>query len=440
MQSKHVLGPIGLIIWFFFWNLGCSFSVGAQESGLNWTKVPADTGPGWKQSCCLVTDDGRRLALKDKGNIVWEHEAANQDTGNICGRPVIARSNDPLHPWIVAAGNGWNSETGKAKVTVTDLATGETLATFVFDQTGENGICSLTLVDGNGDGQADSGYGGDLRGNVWKFSLEGSCSQWRALLGPFFTASCAGYRQPITAAPNVFRHCSRPGVLVCFGTGRLLDEQDSHDLRPQSLYAVWDRGDENWRLGTFDAATGIFNFPPGSIFSPSVTLLEQSFENVNDRYRTGTDFLPVWWKEDEPRDAAHLGWFIRLPGINGHAGERITSKVLVRGGTLFALSFVPPVGAYVGESAVFVLRACVGGVFFRPVFDANTDGEIDKNDCVNGRSLAARIFSGLLQDMELVEQGGKPVLQQIRQSGEKETMRVNVPKEGIFFWQQLEGM
>lgn len=412
---------------------------GTVKSGKPWKKVATDTGRGWKGSSFLVTDDGRRLALQGSGRIVWRHKAGKPDTGDICGRPVIARSNDSLHPWIVVAGNGCNSTTGKARVVVADLANGKELAAFDFDQKGKNGICSLTLVDDNGDGRADRGYGGDLQGNIWKFLLAGSRSQWKAAAGPLFTASFAGYRQPITAAPNVFRHCARPGVLVCFGTGRFLDESDSQDNRQQSLYVIWDRGDANWRLGTFDAAAGVFDFPVGSVFS-SATLLEHRLENVSGTYRTGTDFLPVWWKEDKSHKKAHLGWFVNLPGIDGRAGERITSKVLVRAGILFASSFVPESGAFAGKSAVFALRACAGGVLSRPVFDANADGKIDEGDCVNGSSLAAKILSGTFQDMALVEKNGRPALRLNGKSGGiEEIVRVRAPREGMYFWQQLEG-
>ncbi len=447
MRISHIFWQ-GLVVWVCFGGLifGKDFA-GAQEPARVWKKVLADTGQGWKSSSFLVSDDGRRLALQEKGKVLWQQDAAEEDTGNICGRPVIARSNDPDHPWIVAAGNGCNSKTGKARVVVSDLADGAVLASFVFEEKEKNGICSVTLVDSNGDDRADVGYAGDLRGNIWKFFLAGSHVQWQSASSVLlFTASCAGHRQPITAAPNVFRHCSRPGVLVSFGTGRFLDEHDWQDNRQQSLYVVWDRGGKNWRLGRFDAAKGQL-FPPAEApFSLSaapsdspVTLLEHRLENVNEAYRTGTDFLPVWWKEKEKHPKAnHLGWYVNLPGIGGRFGERITNKVLVRAGTLFAFSFVPATGSSPGTSAVFALRACVGGVFSRPVFDANADGIIDKKDCVKEKSMAARMIPGTFENMTLGEKNGKPVLLLSGQTGEK-TVLVRAPKEGIFFWQQVEG-
>lgn len=104
-----------------------------------------------------------------------------------------------------------------------------------------NALSAPALVK-DGGGVLRYAYAGDLQGNLWRFSFAGG-APWRgAAEGPLFIArDAAGQRQPITAQPRVV-NAPDGGLLILFGTGRLLDAADRDPARyaQQSFYAVLD--------------------------------------------------------------------------------------------------------------------------------------------------------------------------------------------------------
>ena len=86
-------------------------------------------------------------------------------------------------------------------------------------------------------------YAGDLLGHLWKFDLSNDdADKWKiAFAGrPFFIArDDEGRPQAISAAPAWMPH-PRGGVMLSFGTGRMLTAADRTDLQVQSLYGLHD--------------------------------------------------------------------------------------------------------------------------------------------------------------------------------------------------------
>ena len=424
-------------VFFVFWLVALFLNVDSVF-GASYKKVATEIGAGCSEYSSLVTLDEKKLFLPHNKK---ELEFTAADCGNICGSAVIAKSNDKTHPVIVVAGNGCGSANGSALVQIFDGKTGEIVAKFACGNLPYNGICSVTLVDLDGNGTADSGYAGDLQGNLWKFFLhEKKCKSWSHGEKPIFTALYGGRPQPIVGAVTVFRHCSQKGVLISFGTGKFPSEP--HFAFVNSLYTIWDNGakKKQWILGRFDAQNGVFSFPSGTQFSGNATLLRQKVED-KDGIRRATAFSPNWW---EKRSASlpqnfHLGWFVNLPGHHATGGEIIEKKLLLKAGILFVASFLPASGTNSAKSVIFSLRSCVGGVFRSPVL-ASLKSEVEKDKTGDKIFAAGKIVDGRVQKIEITKKNGKNIGQLEKKDGTKENLPLQKKalREGVFFWQELE--
>jgi Tfp pilus tip-associated adhesin PilY1 len=368
-----------------------------------------------------------------------EIEPSWADMGFSYSRPAIV---DSQAGYIVMFGNGYNSETGIAKLIILDLLTGDLVRAINTQAGGCNGLSSPTPIDVDFDGLVDYVYAGDLNGNLWKFDLtDASASNWDVaykgapytIVGskrtgttpePLFQArSPAGVPQPITSKPDVMDWCTTHGYMVTFGTGKWLGEFDYANTNTQTLYGIWDYGDDDddgEYLGVFDRAAT----PQLSNQLDSVTLLQQSVlpcdPNVatcdgdfwvfyDQMLRVLTDnmasIVNPWGVTTEyngglncgdgegiedcepngygtnPDPVKLVGWYFDLP----LTGERSVSDALIREGKVIFVPYVPedsPCGAG-GDSVVMEMDACTGGQLPKPQFDINEDGIIDENDFIN---------------------------------------------------------
>ena len=160
--------------------------------------------------------------------------------------PTIVQLNNGQ--WAAVFGNGYNNTgTGQSGIFIVNLETGaliKRILTGVGDSTTPNGVIGTTVIDADGNGTADAVYGGDLRGNLWKFDISDSNpTNWAVAFSgnPLFTAAISGVAQPITSAPEVSLHPSG-GVIVIFGTGQYVATGDAATTGVQSLYGVRDDG------------------------------------------------------------------------------------------------------------------------------------------------------------------------------------------------------
>lgn len=102
-----------------------------------------------------------------------------------------------------------------------------------------SGIGSPKVMDRNGNGIAEFAYAGDLQGNLHRFDLRNNTSTTI-----FRAAQTKGKEligQPITAAPTIVKHPSRPGYVIVVGTGRNYTRTDNSAYPvAQSVYGIWD--------------------------------------------------------------------------------------------------------------------------------------------------------------------------------------------------------
>ncbi len=289
-------------------------------------------------------------------------------------RPVIVKSNDPAVEWLVIFGNGYNSAKSHAVLYILNLATGELIKRIDTGVGNCNGMSSPIAIDIDANGTADYVYAGDLQGNLWKFDLfDTDAANWEVAYAdtggdpaPVFQAkNYGGHSQPITSKPDVMYHCSQPGYLVVFGTGRYLTELDLESTESASIYGIWDYGDDDDNseyLGSFErTATPQLDNPHlnGVATRTRVKLLEQTVEPGTwttadgQTLRVITDNSPVWGTVPDgdvdqsdpqpdpgsvtPGDTVHAGWYFDLP----NAGEMAVNDVIIRDGKVLVISFTP---------------------------------------------------------------------------------------------------
>lgn len=176
--------------------------------------------------------------------------------GYTYGNPQIVKLGDT---WVALLTSGYNNipgaeglnlGDGKGYLYVVNLQTGELisrLSTGIGSITKPSGFARITAatVNPQTDPRTTEVYGGDILGNLWRFSTRSTTSDppGSSLGGALLMAS-TGTGQPITARPLV-SSCDIDGrgtikPVVLFGTGRLLGTTDMTDASLQSVYMLKD--------------------------------------------------------------------------------------------------------------------------------------------------------------------------------------------------------
>jgi type IV pilus assembly protein PilY1 len=449
----------------------------------------------------VTVADSLEPSSSTEGNVadmvLWEYPrqgTTDDDLGFTYSKALIVRSHVP-HPddasrpeWVIVFGNGYNSTNGRAVLFILDLE-GNLIKKIDTGVGGDNGLSTPSLVDVDGDFIVDYAYAGDLKGNLWKFDLTDSDpTNWGVAFGEDldedgsinFTDGDAPQslfqapNQPITTKPDVLRHCEKHGFIVVFGTGKFLGTSDRSNVEVQTLYGIWDYGDDeddSEFLGSFDRTTGALSNPD---LPDHVTLLEQivvDFSFISSvEFRVLSDFTPTWATiddggqnpnpgaeacsdgedndgdglidlEDEDECIAHAGWYFDLPGN----GERIIKDLLVREGRAIVLSLIPTDSPCSGggNSFLYEVDACTGGRLLFPLFDIDYNFAVDNQDRINIGSEqtpefvppSGRGFAGILNPPVIVGAPGETEIKLFSSSsGAVETVTEMGEKKGIYYW------
>jgi type IV pilus assembly protein PilY1 len=387
------------------------------------------------------------------GKVKWEYPKAGtaqseiDDMGYSFSRAAIVNSEAG---WVVIVGNGYNSVSGKAKLLILDADNGDLLKSIDTGVGGCNGLSIPIPIDVNYDDKVDYVYAGDLKGNLWKFDLTvpgptdpgydaafdpedyfdvaykyAATYTYSGLqkIGttpmPLFQAKSLAGPQPITAKPDVMIHPDKEGYMVVFGTGKYLGESDIADTSTQTIYGIWDYGDDvddSEYLGSFErASTPILSNQPNYdvdlqkqddiVCDPLVTTCDGDLFVVGTAsLRVTTGYTPDWGTTSKdavddclegigvdecdpdgyganPNPVNSAGWYYDLP----ISGERVVTDTLLRDGKAIVIAYTPeqtPCGSG-GNSIIMEMNAGTGARLDKPQFDINGDGKIDDNDLVN---------------------------------------------------------
>lgn len=313
-----------------------------------------------------VTDPGTFSEVNADAISLWEFgPTQDSSVGYVFDSPTIVKLNNGQ--WAAVFGNGYNnSGTGQAGIFIVNIETGaliKRILTGVGDTTTPNGIGRTTVVDLDGNGTADAVYGGDLRGNLWKFDISDSnATNWVVGFSgsPLFNATVGGVPQPITAAPEVTSHPSG-GYIILFGTGQYLATGDPSTTYTQSLYGVRDNGTGSLTRSNLVAQT-----------ITTTTISSVTYRNVS----TNT----VDW-------ASKSGWYVDLPS----SGERVAVDPVLRNGRAIFVSLVPntdPCSAG-GTGWLMEIDYLTGGQLPIRTLDTNGDNLVTTADAlVAGMQLA----------------------------------------------------
>ena len=297
--------------------------------GSGWrTVLVATAGAGGRGAFALdITDPDDIDVLWEVNDLISGNATIADNIGHVLGKPVIVpvRSADGTsYSWKAIFGNGYNSDSQTAALFVVDAITGSTSVITAAedpdgnDLLGYNGLGNIVVVDmkrrniantgwtDGRDGFADTVYGGDQNGAVWKFDLHSAAPVFGDT--PFFVArDSSDNRQPITGGLEA---AAGPGTasMVFFGTGSFSFEGDDDLSSTQSFYAIIDRGSavEDGRDQLLQQTTGT---------------LSGIFMATSSNAITG----------------AHKGWYIDLA-----AGERMVGNPRVESGIIFFPTYKPP--------------------------------------------------------------------------------------------------
>ena len=369
-------------------------------------------GRGGKGYFCLDVSTPAANTEDNAGTWVkWEYPASgttDADLGYGFSRAFIVETNAG---WGVIFGNGYCSPNENAVLYILDASDGSVLKKIDTEVGGCNGLSTPAIIDVDNDYIADYVYAGDLKGNMWKFDITGSTvDDWEVAYKdgstpkPLFQAkNDAGTVQPITAQPDVMKFCDpvKPGYMVFFGTGKNLGFSDLTNADTQSIYGIWDFGDDtddDEYLGERSTGGTVTNISGVTLLQQTVVWSGPNPNDVNDYpLRVFSDTQPDWTIEedtdpleggeegeeenDNPADGANVGWYFDLP----ETYEKVISGLTVRDGVLIAVSYIPNDSSCStgGDSWLLEMNACTGGRLDDAQFDIDGDGDIDDDDLIN---------------------------------------------------------
>lgn len=437
--------------------------------------------------------------------VLWEYPQENtpvtdglDDLGNSYSRAYILKSNASgttainssiadIGGYVAFFGNGYGSPNGNAVLYFLNPKTGVLIKKIDVGGTAQNGLGSPVAMDVNNDNKMDYIYAGDLEGNMWKFDVTSSDpAEWQVAYcdDGNDADSCKNSISPqplmkgkpnqaITSTPDIIRHYNKEGYMVVFGTGRFLSSDDWQTTTTQSLYGIWDWGDDGddleylGQVGTNGSLTHAPYSADGSTFS----LLQQTEIYYGVAYdSTGTAFKDSsgndvivrvlsknqanWVTEDDVNGlptaeawqdpTSHAGWFFDLP----ISGERVTTNTIVRDGKAIMTSLILKGDRCAGgaDSLVHEISAYTGARLETTTFDVNGDGVIDEKDLVRMQlpdgtyvmvPASAIKKSGRLQAPSIVKKDDNTEIKYFSSSdGSIQKVVEKSEKKGVHYWRE----
>jgi type IV pilus assembly protein PilY1 len=184
--------------------------------------------------------------------VLWEYTEAN--LGYVYDAPTLVKTY--AYGWVVLVASGYNNPGGKGFLYVLNpksaSKTGQLLKKIALPSdsgtdASPTGLGTIRAYAGSRQNPyALQAYGGDLKGNVWRFDLSNpDATQWKAEL--IATLKDAGNKpQPITTGVRIeIDQNNNVDRYLFVGTGKLLDNADLADTSVSNTMYVIKDGDRN---------------------------------------------------------------------------------------------------------------------------------------------------------------------------------------------------
>lgn len=306
-------------------------------------------------------------------SVLWELNTNDDvDLGYVLGSAkIVPVKIGTTIRFVALFGNGVNSGNGAPALFVVDALTGQVIKrikpTGTFSRNGLVNIAPIARLNGNG--LADTVYGGDMQGNVWRFDLSSaSVSDWTVAYNntPLFTAINAdSLNQPITGELEVVSGPSG-GQMIYFGTGRYIMGSDITDLTVQSLYGIWDNN--------------------ATVVGSRANLTAQTITASATASRTSSS--------NEVSYTGKRGWYIDLKVGSTATGERFVGTPTTQSGNVYFVTYVPTQTGCAGATGInwlYGLSALSGA----PVLDqASTNSQNSQLCTANCGAISLTNISG----------------------------------------------
>lgn len=406
------------------------------------TVLVGTTGAGAKAVFALDVTDPDTFGAS---NVLWEintsraYDSANDasdpgwanDLGFTLGQGIPVKLNNSRGAtdggeWAVIFGNGLNSTNQRAVLYVVRLRDGALLKkidTGIGSTSAPNGLGTPTLYDANSDGIFDAAYATDMRGNVWKFNLsDTNPANWgiafAATTGfpngtPLFQArSSSGAVQPIQARVELAKPAPGvSGIMVLFGTGRLIADGDNVDTTGQTFYGILDNG------------SAVATTNRSQLVQQTVSTSDIDFQGVSTTVRMVSTNTVDW--------STKRGWYIDLPT----SMERVIGTASVRSGRVIFTTLIPSTDPCdFGGTGWLMQVDARNGQQFAPVYDTSGDGNINSTDT---RMSGLRIDVGLVAQPSVIDGTPTAVIGLSGTSGDVQLVRTRADIElGRNSWRQ----
>lgn len=310
-------------------------------------------GRGYYALDISTTTAANEVDVKNK--VLWEfpnsitnpaaRNAARLNMGFSYGKPIIVKADGK---WVVLITSGYNNGTnpgdsggdGLGRLYVVNPKTGDlikaipTPACATVPTTSPCGLAQISAyVESASNNDTDYVYGGDLKGNVWRFDLSGNVGSWGVNL---FTTlrDASNNTQPITIAPELtsIKISGADSRMVFIATGQYLGNSDVATTQTQTMYGLRDS------LVALPAALR--------------TNLQQQTFTFTTTFRVSSNNAVNY--------VTKKGWYIDLPS----SGERVNTDPTIALNTLVFTSNIPSPVACVpgGSSWQYFINVRTGGL------------------------------------------------------------------------------
>lgn len=259
--------------------------------------------------------------------VLWEFPnsatttTVKNNTGYSFGKPIIVKT--PSKGWVVLVTSGYNNGAdtggdGHGYLFVLNARTGNLIKAIDTGEglsTDPSGLAQIAAYVENSDidNTVSYVYGGDLKGNVWRFDLTATNPNSWNVKRLAILKDGIGNTQPVTTVPELAKITigGTDKRFVYVGTGKYLGDSDVATTGTQTMYALVD-----------DLSSPVGSTPV--IGDPTRSSLQVQTLTASGTTRTATTTTVDF--------ALKKGWYVDMPA----SGERInTDPALVLGALVF---------------------------------------------------------------------------------------------------------